>query len=246
MARRIRIAAVLAVVLAAAALLLLLLNGMIIPNQITAESYPVRGVDVSNWQGDIDWDVLSGQGISFAFIKATEGSTFVDARFSQNWERAQESGLRIGAYHFFSYDSPGATQANHFIRTVPACENMLPPVIDLEFYGDKAKNPPPRDTVRAELDDMIDALENHYGVPPIIYATGKSYNLYLSGAYEDCDIWLRSVWLPPRTSDQRAWTFWQYTDRAKLPGYDGAEKFIDMNVFHGSRAEFAEYGLAVR
>lgn len=236
------IAAVLAPVLAAAALVLLLLNGVVIPNRIGAEKYPVKGVDVSNWQGDIDWDVLAGQGISFAFIKATEGSSFVDARFSLNWERAQDTDLRIGAYHFFSYDSPGATQAENFIRTVPACEGMLPPVIDLEFYGDKAKNPPPQDVVRGELDDMIAALQAHYGVPPIIYATGKAYDLYLTGAYEDCDIWLRSAWLPPRTPDSRPWVFWQFTDRARLDGYNGTEAFIDMNVFCGTEAEFAEYG----
>lgn len=76
-------------------------------------------MDVSSWQGEIDWPTLAGQGLSFAFIKATEGSGFTDPRFSYNWEQARKTALRVGAYHFFSYDSPGETQADNFIAAVP-------------------------------------------------------------------------------------------------------------------------------
>ncbi|MBP5609087.1 MAG: glycoside hydrolase family 25, partial [Lachnospiraceae bacterium] len=97
--------------------------------------YPVVGVDVSAYQGDVDWKVLSSQGISFAYIKATEGSSHTDRCFSYNWEKAAECDIRTGAYHFFSFESPGKTQAEHFIETVSPVENMLPPVIDVEYYG---------------------------------------------------------------------------------------------------------------
>lgn len=229
------------VFLMAVAFFLLVWNGTILLNNPSLKEYPVRGVDVSSYQGDIDWEILASQNISFAFIKATEGSSFVDPYFDYNYKEAQKTKLRVGVYHFFSYDSPGKTQADNFIKTVEKHEGMLPPVIDLEFYADKAKNPPEQSEVRRQLDDFINELEFHYEMKPIIYATKKSYDLYLAGAYKDYDIWIRDVIAKPSLSDNRKWVFWQYTDRKRLNGYDGKEKYIDMNVFNGTMEEFNHY-----
>ncbi|MBU9712497.1 GH25 family lysozyme [Evansella tamaricis] len=221
-------------------LLVLLLwhQGIFIPNETKANQYPVKGVDVSSYQGDIDWEILQEEGIDFAFIKATEGSSFVDRYFPFNWENAQKTKMRIGAYHFFSYDSGGDTQAENFIKTVPKNPLDLPPVIDVEFYGDKEKNPPERRLVDKELQTMVEMLENHYEKTVIIYTTKKAYDLFIKDGYEDCDIWIRDVFTEPTLPNQRDWTFWQYTDRERLKGYDGVEKFIDVNVFFGSEEEF--------
>lgn len=231
--------------MAAAMLLLfafiLLWNGIILLNNPNPNKYPVRGVDVSSYQGNINWEVLSSQDISFAFIKATEGSSFVDPYFEYNYTEAQKSDLRIGAYHFFSFDSEGETQADHFITTVNKIENMLPPVVDFEFYGDKERNPPEAQSARDQLDILLLKLEEYYGIKPIIYATEKSYSMYLSEYYQEYDIWIRNVISSPNISDNREWTFWQYTNREKLEGYDGAEKYIDMNVFCGSKEDFSRY-----
>lgn len=233
---------VLTAIFAACFLLFILIwNGVLLLNNPSLAEYPVRGVDVSSYQGDIDWKTLASQDISFAFIKATEGSSFTDPQFAYNYEQAQQTHLRIGAYHFFSYDSGGDTQAEHFISTVYPVDNMLPPVIDLEFYGDYDKNPPDRETVRQQLDIMLDKLQSYYGMKPIIYATEKSYSLYLAGAYDAYDIWIRNVIGNPNLSDQREWTFWQYTNRARLKGYHGKEKYIDLNVFDGTTLEFESY-----
>ena len=204
----------------------------------------VRGVDVSHYQGGIDWPVLAEQNVQFAFIKATEGSSFVDGFFDRNWEGARRVGLKTGAYHFFSYDSSGADQAAHFIAHVPRTADMLPPVIDVEFYGGNDKNPPPREQVVPELRIMADALEAHYGCAPILYATEKSYELYISDGFADCDIWIRNVITSPTLSDGRDWTFWQYSNRGRLKGYAGEEPFIDLNVFCGTQAEFDAYASA--
>lgn len=230
-----------AVIFSLCLLAALILNGKIVPNRLFAARYPVKGVDVSAYQGTIDWTTLSAQDIDFVFIKATEGSTFVDRNFAYNYSEAQGTGLRVGAYHFFSYDSEGSTQADNFIETVEPCEGMLPPVIDLEFYGDKKENPPSQADVRRELDVFIEKITECYGMKPIIYATEKSYGLYLDGAYEDYDIWIRNVYTPPSLSDGRKWTFWQYTDKGYLEGYQGEEKYIDINVFCGTREEFGNY-----
>lgn len=219
----------------------LIWNGTILLNNPSQSRYPVRGVDVSRYQGQIDWELLASNDISFAYIKATEGSSYVDSCFSYNYEEARKTSLRVGAYHFFSYDSEGQTQAAHYIDVVEKTDDMLPPMIDLEFYGDKEQNPPEQGQVRQELTVMLDRLEEYYGVKPIIYATGKSYKLYLADAFQEYDIWIRNVITSPRLSDHREWTFWQYTDRGKLEGYQGDEKYIDMNVFHGSREDFLKY-----
>lgn len=232
---------VLALIIFGASSYYMVWNGIIILNGFSAGKYAVRGIDVSSYQGQINWEELAGENISFAFIKATEGSSFVDKNFAYNFEEAQKTILAVGAYHFFSYDSEGATQAQNFIDTVAPYEGMLPPVIDLEFYGDKELNLPAREDVDCELKAMLQALEAHYGQKPIIYATEKSYGLYLSGDYEEYDIWIRNVITKPEISDNRTWTFWQYTNREQLSGYHGDEKYIDMNVFNGSVQEFNEY-----
>ena len=142
----------------------LLYTGVLQLNHPSRERYPVRGVDVSSYQGEVDWPLLASQDIQFAFIKSTEGSSLQDPCFDANWEAAAESGLRVGAYHFFSFDSPGNTQAELFIRTVKPVEHMLPPVVDVEFYGDKAKNPPEAKEVEEQLTVLLNALEAQYGV----------------------------------------------------------------------------------
>ncbi len=241
--KQIRIAAIIIIMLLILAITVITLvyNGVVLLNNPSESEYPVRGVDVSSYQGDIEWQTLSSQNIDFAFIKATEGSSYVDPCFTYNYSEAQKCDISVGAYHFFSYDSTGITQAENFINTVVPFENMLPPVIDLEFYGDKEKNPPSREAVTSELNDMLSVLEEHYGLKPIIYATEKSYDLYLSGGYEEYDIWIRNVISRPNLSDNREWTFWQFTNRDKLNGYKGKEKYIDINVFNGSREEFSLY-----
>lgn len=216
-------------------------NGIVLLNNPSEKKYPVRGVDVSAYQGQIDWQTLSAQDLDFAFIKATEGTTFRDKSFEFNWEQAQKTELSVGAYHFFSFDSEGSTQAENFINTVMPFDGMLPPVIDIEFYGDKEKNPPSRTDVGVQLKAMLNALEEHYGLKPIIYATKKSYELYLDGDYAEYDIWIRDVILKPVLPDGRQWTFWQYTNRETLNGYSGEEKYIDLNVFDGSVEEFENY-----
>ena len=219
----------------------LLYNGTMLLNDPPLEDYPVRGIDVSTYQGEIDWTILSAQGISFAFIKATEGSSLVDPHFFFNFEAARKCDIAVGAYHFFSYDSPAETQADNFINAVVPFDGMLPPVIDLEFYGKYESSPPSRDYVNEQLNIMLSRLEEYYSLKPIIYATEKSYDLYLSEAYEEYDIWIRDVYSSPKLSDGRKWIFWQFTNRARLDGYSGREKYIDMNVFNGSTEDFEAY-----
>ncbi len=240
--RKIVLTVFVALALVAATLALCIYNGIILLNDPSADDYPVRGVDVSAYQGVIDWQTLAGEGISFAYIKATEGSNHVDARAEYNLVEAKKTALRVGAYHFFSFESAGKTQADNYIKNVPSSDGMLPPAVDVEFYGDFDKSVPDAETVRVELDVLLAALEEYYGQKPIIYVTSDSYDVFIKGHYEGYDIWFRNVITDSGPSDGRKMTFWQYTNRERLDGYEGDEKFIDMNVFCGSVKDFAEYG----
>ncbi|WP_243844472.1 GH25 family lysozyme [Salinibacterium sp. ZJ454] len=215
----------------------LIASGHLWPNRIFASSHTTRGIDVSSYQGAIDWSVLSSEDIDFAIIKATEGSGAQDSRFAKNWSNAHETDLLVGAYHFMSFESEGATQAQNVIDTVPDAPGSLPVTVDLEFYGEFFDNPPTRTHVRNILDPLLAALKDHYGTPPIIYATPDAYDRYLRDDYHDNPIWIRSVALPPQLSDGRDWTIWQYSHRDRLRGYNGDEHYIDMNVFAGTLDE---------
>ena len=191
------------------------------------------GVDISAYQADVDMEKLKVQGIDFIFIKATEGTTHQDRRFAENWENAKNAGLPAGAYHFFSYRSPGETQAENFIETVgPDLSGRLLPVVDVEFYGEKAADLPAREDVVRELAVFLDALEACYGVKPMIYAPRDIWARYIDGAFDGYKIWMSSVNVPIGFAYSGRWDVWQYFNRAVLEGYSGGEKYIDMNVLN--------------
>lgn len=212
-------------------------DGKIVLNNPSLQKYPVRGVDVSSYQGVIDWKVLASQNLSFAFIKATEGSSHVDPYFSRNFEAAVKQGLRVSAYHFFSFQSMGKTQADNYIRTVEKKDNMLPPVVDFEFYSGMPNPLPPIEETRKQLSDLLSFLENYYGMKPIIYATKRSYKKYLKGYFDEYDFWMRDIYFEPSAE----WKFWQYSNRGLLNGYKGSEKYIDLDVFNGTMDDFRCY-----
>lgn len=207
---------------------------ILLPQEANPSQWEVFGVDVSTYQGEVDWPMLASQGVDFAFIKATEGSGLQDVRFRENWTNAQAAGVVVGAYHFFSYDSPGETQADNFIAAVPVTDGALPPVVDVEFYGDKLENLPSAELVDSILAPLLDRLEAHYEKKPILYVTERSYQLYIKGKYEEYPLWVSRPLLAPL---EKKWTFWQYSHSAELEGYQGAETRIDLNVFRGTRGE---------
>lgn len=201
----------------------------------SVNAYELRGVDVSRYQGAVDWNRLSEQGVSFAFIKATEGSGHVDMRFAENWEAVAKTNILAAPYHFFSYDSSGLTQAEHFIQTVGKRGGMLPPVVDVEFYGKYSRSPMAAEKVRKLLKDLLSELEKFYNAKPILYTTRSAYRLYIKNQFEEYPLWIRNVYYLPFWDGISGWSFWQYSDRGDLDGHEGTH--IDLNVFQGTRKE---------
>jgi lysozyme len=204
--------------------------------------YPVHGVDVSRWQGDIDWSRVRASGASFAFIKATEGGDVVDPRFADNWEGARRAGLPRGAYHYYYFCRSAAEQAAWFISHVPRDAGALPPVLDMEWNHRSRTCPhrPDAATVRAEMQVFLAAMHAVYHKRPVIYTTVDFYrDNELWRVAGNPSFWLRSVAGHPSTTyPGQDWTFWQYTGTGMVDGIRGP---AGINVFAGTHGQWAAW-----
>lgn len=199
--------------------------------------YPVHGVDVSRWQGQIDWAKLRSHGANFAYIKSTDGGDHLDPMFRTNWRAAKQAGLKRGAYHFFYWCRDAGSQAAWFIRNVPKDPEALPPVIDVEWnHLSGCKKRPSRERVLEKMKVFMDKVEAHYGQRPVIYTAPDFYADNLRGAFENYPFWLRAVAQhPSKVYPGRKWVFWQYSGSGLSQGVNGK---IDLNVFRGSESEW--------
>ena len=194
----------------------------------------VLGVDVSRYQGDIDFESLYSQGVRFVFIKATEGGNHKDSLFQENWRQARDNDIPAGAYHFFSFCKAGEEQARNYIHYVPRDSIDLPPIVDLEYAGNCQMANRKDDLIR-EISAYLDIIEDHYKKKAIIYTTNEFYKNHMVNQFRDNPIWIRDILSKPDLPDGRSWLFWQYTNRGRL---EGINTVVDLNAFVGTRAEF--------
>jgi lysozyme len=203
-----------------------------------AHSMPVQGIDISKYQGDIDWHRVRQAGIRFAYLKVSEGGDHVDNRFYENWEAAAAAGVPRGAYHFAYWCRLAAEQAVWFSQAVPHDSNQLPPVLDLEWNNASPTCPHhiPRDDALEKIRLLLRVMEYHTGKRPVIYTDINFHKDVLEGEFRDYEFWLRSVAAEPRERyKDRPWTFWQYTATGRVPGIRGD---VDRNVFYGSQDQW--------
>jgi lysozyme len=203
---------------------------------------PVQGIDVSRHQGDIDWAAVRGAGISFAYLKTTEGGDFADAKFLDNWHEAAAAGVRRGAYHFMYWCRRADQQALFFMVNVPNDPDALPPVLDLEWNPDSpscgVELPPER--ALPMIRTLLAAMEARTGKRPIIYTDANFYrDILAGGALKDYQFWLRSTRSPPeQVYLGQPWTFWQFTATGRVPGILGD---VDRNVFNGTAEDWEQW-----
>ncbi|MDQ2769978.1 MAG: glycoside hydrolase family 25 protein [Bacteroidota bacterium] len=188
--------------------------------------YSVHGIDVSAYQGRIDWPEVARNRVRFAFIKASEGSSLRDPRFARNWQSARAAGVLCGAYHYFQPNRDGAQQARLFIDTVPLAPGDLPPVLDVEApsFHDVAM-------MRREIAVWLKLVETHYGVRPILYSNHSFYQRHLAGHFDDYPLWLAHYEVAHPKLARSKWIIWQHSDEAYVPGIRGV---VDFNVFQGT------------
>jgi lysozyme len=188
--------------------------------------YSVHGIDVSAYQGKIDWPEVARNRVRFAFIKASEGATLRDPRFPRNWREARKAGILRGAYHYFQPNRDGKTQADLFTRYVPIVPGDLPPVLDVEAanFHDVA-------VMRREVARWLRLVEAHYGVRPIIYSNHGFYRRHLAGHFDQYPLWLAHYEVDKPVLPRSKWIIWQHSDEAYVPGIRGV---VDFNVFQGN------------
>jgi len=194
------------------------------------DAFPIRGIDVSHHQGEIDWSQVAADDVAFAYIKASEGGDFRDGAFARNWTGAGAAGLARGAYHFFTLCKPGLAQAENFLSVLPQDAQMLAPMVDLEFTGNCARRPKVEEVLK-EISDFAAQVEQARGKQVIFYAPEDFYLAYLKDKGLNRRLWTRSIWRSP--SYTKDWTIWQYHHRGSVKGISGS---VDLNVLGAEQA----------
>lgn len=177
-----------------------------------------EGIDVSHYQGFIDWDcVAQCKQISYVYLKATEGNKLVDKQYRRNISEARRVGLRVGSYHFYRPNVPWREQFRHLKEHVKGREQDLLPIIDIERRGRVSEARFIRD-----LRAFLQQVEKHYGKKPVLYTYQNFYNRYLANCFGDYH-WMIAKYQDesPVLTDGTRYTMWQYTESGSLPGIEG-------------------------
>ena len=195
------------------------------------------GVDVSHWNYNIDWEQAKNSGISFAFLKATEGHSIIDDYLGRNYTGCKENGLGIGLYHFMraTTTDEAIKEADYFIDVLDGLGGIsaidIPPVLDIE--DDIGL---PRGLVTSIAKTWLERVEKYYGVTPIIYSYPYFINTYFDNSLNRYPLWLASYGTN-KPDDMGGWTEWefiQYSDRGTVNGIGTG---VDLNEYKGSVEE---------
>ena len=188
--------------------------------EISAEEYPISGIDVSNHNGKINFRRVAADDVDFVYIKASEGVDFRDLRFSANCDSAGNAGLKVGAYHFFRMNGDGRLQSANFLASISGKMLDLPLVIDVEDWGNESAES--IETVKRNLSDMIACLEAA-GRRVMIYTNKDGYDNYIKDGFSHCDLWICTFRHPSKVKNFD-WKILQYSHWGE----------VDLNVFNGT------------
>jgi lysozyme len=202
------------------------------------------GIDVSLWQKHIDWNKVKAAGISFAFIKATEGDKIVDPLFATNWKNARAAGVLRGAYHFFRANLDPVAQANQVINLLKADLGEIPVVLDVESLDGQTA-----DTVIANAETWLARVEQALKIKPILYTRAFFVKDRLKNAVGQYPTWgsRYPLWVAHYTTAPNPllpigwgnWRFWQYTQTGAVDGVTTGN--VDRNYYNGTAAELGAW-----
>jgi lysozyme len=194
------------------------------------KDYTVFGIDVSHYQGEIDWEKLKKEEEpDFVIIRATAGKDSKDVRFDKNWKSAGEQEILRGAYHYYRPDENSTEQAKFFIKTVKLNEGDLPPVLDIEKYSRVQS----LSSLKTGLLNWLKIVEEHYDVTPILYTYNKFYTSTIihDERFDKYPLWIAWYNVNGNPDDITSnWVFWQFSDKGRVKGIVGD---VDINVFNG-------------
>jgi GH25 family lysozyme M1 (1,4-beta-N-acetylmuramidase) len=208
-----------------------------------ASAATVPGIDVSHYQGTINWTSVRNAGIQFAYIKATEGTSYKDPKFNSNYVNAYYAGVIRGAYHFARPNlSSGAVQANYLASNGGAwsADNLtLPAALDIEHnpYSGGTCYGLSTTAMRNWIQDFLNTYRARTGRYAVIYTTTSWWNQCTgnwTGPWANHPLWIARWSSSPGTLPAGAsvWSFWQYTSTGSVSGISGN---VDRNYWNGSR-----------
>jgi lysozyme len=190
----------------------------------------VIGFDISQYQGQIEWDkveyVENTFLLQFVFVRATAGKDAVDTCFKDNWNQVKKKKLIRGAYHYYRPNENSLEQAENFIKTVKLSPGDLPPVLDIESLPKNQSV----DNLKKGLRRWLEKVDSHYKVRPIIYTGEKYYDAFLKDEFSEYTFWIANYnFFVEDLKDD--WLFWQFTESATISGIKGN---VDVNIYNGT------------
>lgn len=204
---------------------------------VCADGDQLPGIDVSQWQGPIDWDAVATAGVVFAYVRASDGLLHPDTAFDDNWAGARAAGIHTGVYQFFEPDQDPIEQADLLLsRMGPLGVDDLPPALDVEVTNGLEPA-----AVATAITAWLEHVEAEAGVTPIIYTRSDFWQSSVAADLGDHPLWAAS-WVdgcPDLADTWTDWVFHQYTDAGSIPGISGA---VDLDRFNGDLAELLTYG----
>jgi GH25 family lysozyme M1 (1,4-beta-N-acetylmuramidase) len=203
------------------------------------------GIDVSSYQGTNNWATIKSNGISFAFIKASEGLTIQDPDFNANWAGAKTVGVVRGAYHFArpstspSATASGVAQANSFVNIVKPTKGDLQLVCDFEVTGSLSAT-----DLGAWLTGFCDQIQSLTHTPAIVYTYPSFWSSMPSGwTNPNCGLWIANYGVTspslPAPWSSSGYAFWQYSDSGTVGGIGSNP--VDLDTFNGSMANLLKF-----
>jgi GH25 family lysozyme M1 (1,4-beta-N-acetylmuramidase) len=202
-----------------------------------------EGIDVSHWQGWIDWVKVRNAGKSFVYAKATEGIGWKDASYDRNKSGAMGQGLKFGAYHFARPTNDPVREADWFVDTMGLKRGMLLPALDIEVTDGLGPT-----ALTSWVKAWLQRVYNRTGAKAAIYTSPSFWRDKLSNSRWFADNGYRVLWVanwgtssPSVPADDwggRSWTFWQYTSDGTVPGISGR---VDLNRYRYSSFDAVTY-----
>ncbi len=208
----------------------------------------VEGIDISTYQGTIDYAKVKAAGKRFVVAKTSEGIGFTDPKWQLNKANAMAAGLAVTGYHFARPDgnpTKAVAEADWFVSQLALQPGMLVPALDLEVAGTLSVA-----ALQAWVGAWLGEVYAKTGVRPMIYTSPSFWSTHLGNTSMFADQGYKILWVahwfvssptvPGNNWGGKGWTFWQYDDCGSVPGITSG--CVDLDRYHGTDFTTITYG----
>ena len=206
--------------------------------KVCAGKSTVSGVDVSYYQGTIDWAAVKKAGRAFAITRVSDGTGFLDPKFATNWKAIKSNGLIRGTYQFFHPGQDPIAQADFMLAQLKANGGLLaedlPPVMDMEVTDGASPS-----TIQANMKKWLTYVESKTGRKPIIY-TAAFMSSNVGTGFTAYPLWVANygTTCPTMPSNWTKWVMWQSGSTGQVAGISGN---VDVDEFNGTLQDLKDF-----